>query len=117
MGRSRFYLQRGSALQTLFSSLPLSRIPLIRIDKVIDKIHNAIFYTNLVTATVFLPYFGVAGILHGLEITTETALFPSYLSSAFIFNLSYKDMFLRGFYAVVIALYTVSGRCKSDARV
>ena len=57
----------------------------LRTDKVIDKIHNAIFYTNLLTATVFLPYFGVAEILHGLEITRETALFPSYLSSAFLF--------------------------------
>lgn len=55
----------------------------LRFDKVIDKIHNAFFYTNLMAGIMFLPYFGVAEILHGLEITTTTIHFPSYLSSTF----------------------------------
>ena len=51
--------------------------------KIIDKIHMASFYINLMAGTMFLPYFGVAEILHGLGNTDETVHFPSYLSSTF----------------------------------
>ena len=54
-----------------------------RPEKMIDKIHNGFFYINLMAGTMFLPYFGIAEILHGLGNTTETIHFPSYLSSAF----------------------------------
>ena len=56
----------------------------VRPERPIDKIHNAFFYTNLMASTMFLPYFGVAEILHGLEITSTTIRFPSYLSSTFL---------------------------------
>ncbi|KAL9979479.1 hypothetical protein ACROYT_G017150 [Oculina patagonica] len=55
----------------------------LRFDKVIDKIHKAFFYANLMAGIMFLPYFGIAEILHGLEITATTIHFPSYLSSTF----------------------------------
>lgn len=55
----------------------------LRPERAIDKIHNAFFYTNLMASIMFLPYFGVAEILHGLEITSTTIRFPSYLSSTF----------------------------------
>ena len=62
--------------------LATAKFPL-RPEKPIDKIHNAFFYTNLMASIMFLPYFGVAEILHGLEITSKTIHFPSYLSSTF----------------------------------
>ena len=52
--------------------------------KVIDQIHKAFFYANIMDATLFLPYFGVAELLHGLGISEKKDLFPSYLSSAFL---------------------------------
>lgn len=55
----------------------------LRPERAIDKVHNALFYTNLMASIMFLPYFGVAEILHGLEITSTTIRFPSYLSSTF----------------------------------
>lgn len=55
----------------------------LRPKKVIDKIHTTFFYTNLMAGMMFLPYFGVAEILHGLGNSKETIHFPSYLSSAF----------------------------------
>lgn len=55
----------------------------LRPERAIDKVHNAFFYTNLMASIMFLPYFGVAEILHGLEITSTTIRFPSYLSSTF----------------------------------
>lgn len=55
----------------------------LRPERPIDKIHSAFFYTNLMASIMFLPYFGVAEILHGLEITSTTIHFPSYLSSTF----------------------------------
>jgi len=60
----------------------IAKFPL-RPERPIDKIHNAFFYTNLMTSIMFLSYFGVAEILHGLEITSTTIRFPSYLSSTF----------------------------------
>lgn len=56
-----------------------------RLDKVIDKIHNAFFYINVLAGLLFLPYFGIAEILHGLQITTEPAPFASYLSVMHVF--------------------------------
>ncbi|KAJ7357563.1 hypothetical protein OS493_024371 [Desmophyllum pertusum] len=56
-----------------------------RLEKVIDKIHNAFCYINVMAGAMFLPYFGVAEILQALEITTTTILFPSYLSSTLFF--------------------------------
>ena len=53
--------------------------------KVLDKIHTAFFYINLMAGTMFLPYFGVAEILRGLGNSKETSHFPSYLSSTFLF--------------------------------
>lgn len=55
----------------------------LRPERAIDKVHNAFFYTSLMASIMFLPYFGVAEILHGLEITSTTIRFPSYLSSTF----------------------------------
>ena len=60
----------------------IAKFPL-RPERPIDKIHNAFFYTNLMASIMFLPYFGVAEILHGLEITSRTIRFPSYLSTTF----------------------------------
>lgn len=60
-----------------------SKFPL-RPERLIDKVHHAYFYTSLMASIMFLPYFGVAEILHGLEITATTASFPSYLSSTFL---------------------------------
>ena len=62
--------------------LAIARFPL-RPERPIDKLHNALFYINLMASIMFLSYFGVAEILHGLEITSATIRFPSYLSSAF----------------------------------
>ena len=55
----------------------------LRPERPLDKIHNAYFYTSLMASIMFLPYFGVAEILRGLEITSTTIRFPSYLSSTF----------------------------------
>ena len=62
--------------------LATAKFPL-RPKKPIDKIHNAFFYSNLTASIMFLPYFGVTEILHGLETTSTTIHFPSYLSSTF----------------------------------
>jgi len=51
-----------------------------RLNKGINKIHNALLYINLLAAVFFLPYFGIAEILRGLQITEKTFPFPSYLS-------------------------------------
>lgn len=51
-----------------------------RLNKVINKIHNSLFYINLFAVVFFLPYFGIAEILRGLQITEKTFPFPSYLS-------------------------------------
>ncbi|KAJ7357562.1 hypothetical protein OS493_024370 [Desmophyllum pertusum] len=57
----------------------------LRSVKVIDNIHNAFFYINVMAGAMFLPYFGIAEILHGLEITTTTIQYPSYLSLTLLF--------------------------------
>ena len=74
----------------------------LRPEKPIDKIHNAFFYSNLMASIMFLPYFGVAEILHGLEITSTTIHFPSYLSSMF---------FIFAQANVQVSLFTSIERC------
>ena len=56
-----------------------------RFKKLTDNIHIAFFYLNLMAGILFLPYFGIAEILHGLEVTKTTFLFPSYLSLTLTF--------------------------------
>ena len=56
-----------------------------RFKKLSHKIHIAFFYLNLMAGILFLPYFGIADILHGLEVTKTTFLFPSYLSLTLTF--------------------------------
>lgn len=74
----------------------------LRPERAIDKVHNAFFYTNLMASIMFLPYFGVAEILHGLEITSTTIRFPSYLSSTF---------FVFAQANVQVSLFTSTERC------
>ena len=57
----------------------------IRFNKVFNKLHEAFFWTNLLVSVVFLPYFGIAEILHGLQIGKTAFSFPSYLSVTFVF--------------------------------
>ena len=56
-----------------------------RFKKLTDNIHIAFFYLNLMAGLLFMPYFGIAEILHGLEVTKTTFLFPSYLSLTLTF--------------------------------
>ena len=55
------------------------------LNKAIYKIERANLYINLLAGILFLPYFGIAEILHGLQITTTAFLFPSYLSVTHVF--------------------------------
>lgn len=57
----------------------------IRFNKVINKLHEAFFWTNILASVIFLPYFGIAEILHGLQIGEKAFSFPSYLSVTFVF--------------------------------
>ena len=56
-----------------------------RFKKLSHKIHIAFFYLNLMAGILFLPYFGITQILHGLEVTKTTLLFPSYSSLTLTF--------------------------------
>ena len=50
------------------------------LNTVMHKIQHAHLFINLLASVLFLPYFGIAEILHGLQITPTAFLFPSYLS-------------------------------------
>ena len=47
---------------------------------VTHKLQRAYLSINLLVSILFLPYFGIDEILHGLQLTPTAFLFPSYLS-------------------------------------
>ena len=51
---------------------------------VMHKVQKAYLFINLLASVLFLPYFGIAEILHGLQITPTAFLFPSYLSTTHV---------------------------------
>ena len=87
------FLVNGSFSLVLSASIILANTILITatarsqllLNKAIYKIERANLYINLLAGILFLPYFGIAEILHGLQITTTTFLFPSYLSVTHVF--------------------------------
>ena len=55
------------------------------LNTVMHKLQRAYLFINLLASVLFLPYFGIDEILHGLQITPTVFSFPSYLSITDVF--------------------------------
>ena len=81
-------LVNGCFSLTLSASIFVANIILIAaaarshppLNTAMHRIQHVFFFINLLVSVLFLPYFGITEILHGLQLTPTAFLYPSYLS-------------------------------------